>query len=76
MFLLGWRLKETEKKKNTAGIQNYRSDTGTPGCRRATSPKQELHVKIIFFIKKKNKDFQINYSFFLLTFLSQQSQKG
>lgn len=57
MFLLGWRLKETEKK-NTAGIQNYRSDTGTPGCPRAISPKQELHVKIIFFINKRTKTFK------------------
>lgn len=50
MFVLGWRLEETEKK-NTAGMQNYRSDTSTRACLRATSPKQELHVKIIFFIK-------------------------
>ena len=50
MFVLGWRLEETEKK-NTARMQNYRSDTSTRACLRATSPKQELHVKIIFFIK-------------------------
>lgn len=50
--MLGWRLEETgKKKKNTAGIENYRSDTSTQGCPRAISPKQELHVKIIFFIK-------------------------